>query len=223
MHSPGRETSALPNPSPPVSERAASPQASGAKAPAWDQQKWMQISGFSKPVPPELQAKSNAAFLSLRRELDPGPRMFSSRTFMQGLQQPARGVPHGQIDVKQSWSPRGAVARMGESWQLSTTQPRTGRKADKPSKILLGGWGRTAAWLSEEGPETHLCAGWDSPATTQPEGSPVKGKLRSRGVGWLIRRGEQGYMVPYHPDPLFLPLLHLPQSCLPSPQQQSWC
>lgn len=80
--------------------------------------------------------------------------MFFSRTFIQGLQQSARGVPHGQRDVKQSWSLRGAVARTGESWQLSATQPRTGRKADKPPKILLGGWGRTAARLSEETPET---------------------------------------------------------------------
>lgn len=97
-------------------------------------------------------------FLSPWEEGDPRPRMFSSRTFIQGLQQSARGVPRGQTDVKQSWSPRGAVVRTGRSWQLSATQLRTGRKADKPSKILLGGGSRTAAGLSEEMLETCMCS-----------------------------------------------------------------
>lgn len=158
VHNPGRITSALPNPLLPVSQRTASPKASGAKAPAWGQQKWMQTSGFSKPVLPELQAKFSFFFVPGRRGLDPGPGMFSSRTFIQGLQQSARGVPRGQIDIKQSWSPREAMARTGEFRQLSTTQPGRGRKADKPQKVLLEGRGRTAVWLSEEMPETFVCS-----------------------------------------------------------------
>lgn len=44
-------------------------QVSGAKAPVWSQQMWMQTSGFSKHILPKLQAKSNAAFsLSLGGE-----------------------------------------------------------------------------------------------------------------------------------------------------------
>ena len=62
MHSPGISTLALTNPLPPVSERTAPLQVSGAKAPLWGQQKWMQTFGFSKEILPELQVKSNAAF-----------------------------------------------------------------------------------------------------------------------------------------------------------------
>lgn len=39
--------------------------------------------------------------------------MFSSRTLIQSLQESARGVPHVQIDVKQSWTLRGLVVRQG--------------------------------------------------------------------------------------------------------------
>lgn len=93
-----------------------------------------------------------------RRGLDPRPRMFSTRTFIQGLQQSVRGVPRGQIDVKQRQSLRGAVAKTGESWQPSAIQPRTGRKADKAPKILLGRGGRTTPQLSEEMPRTPVCS-----------------------------------------------------------------
>lgn len=75
VHSPGISTLALTNPLPPVSERTAPLQVSGAKAPVWGHQKWMQTSGFSKQILPELQAKSCAAFsLSLGggdKTLDP--------------------------------------------------------------------------------------------------------------------------------------------------------
>lgn len=75
VHSPGISTLALTNPLPPVSERTAPLQVSGAKAPVWGHQKWMQTSGFSKQILPELQAKSSAAFsLSLGggdKTLDP--------------------------------------------------------------------------------------------------------------------------------------------------------
>lgn len=148
--------------------------------------------------------------------------MFSSRTFIEGLQQSARGVPRGQIDIKQSWSLKGAVARMGESWQLNVTQPMTRRKADKPPKILLGRQGRIAAQPSEVVPETHMCSWQNSLVTTKPEGSPADG-CRGEELVWLTGRGEGDRCHPTALTPLvyfFFPC-SCPRAASPAPTSRA--